>query len=215
MQMRSYEAARSYFGFLSLLSWCVIVFGVVISFVALSAVGQMSRGFGGTSVAGLAGLIPGFAIIFLGFLGLVFVQIGRAGVDSAEYAQQNLKIAREQLEISKQVLKQGAALEQGYAALQAAKADLQVEPSIAPSASYSDTQKAKPASSQVSGDIGGRQNGHAVVAVVGSAQAADSSISYNGQMIEKQGNQYLVEGKGFISLDDAKRYVNENPRRKV
>ncbi|WP_411892846.1 hypothetical protein [Yoonia sp. SDW83-1] len=35
------------------------------------------------------------------------VQMGRTGVDGAEYAQQALAVAREQLDLSKQVLAQG------------------------------------------------------------------------------------------------------------
>lgn len=122
--MRSYGAARSYFSILEFLSWCIIVLGGLVAIGSIMALGSMSRNFGGSPMAGLAGLIPGASVMFAGFMGLVLSQIGRAGVDSAEYGQQSLKIAREQLEISKQGLKQGSMLEQGYAALQAAKDEL-------------------------------------------------------------------------------------------
>jgi len=112
--MRSYAAARSYFSFLSFVSWCVIILGGIVALGSLAAIGQMSRSFGGSPLAGLAGLIPGIAILFAGFMGLVLVQIGRAGVDSAEYAQQNLEIAREQLNVSKQGLKRGATSVDGF-----------------------------------------------------------------------------------------------------
>ena len=102
--MRSYEAARAYYSFFGFLSWCVIVLGAIVALGALTALGQMSRSFGGSSAIGLAGLIPGIAIMFAGFLGLVTVQIGRAGVDTAEYTQQMLAIARDQLQVSRQGL---------------------------------------------------------------------------------------------------------------
>ena len=82
--MRSYEAARTYFSILGFLSWCVIGGGGIIAIVALGTVGQMSRSFGGSPFAGLVGAAPGLGIMFLGFLGLVFVQIGRAGVDTGD-----------------------------------------------------------------------------------------------------------------------------------
>lgn len=122
--MQSYAAARSTFSFLSFLSWCAIILGGVLALGALVAINQMSRSFGGPPMAGLAGLIPGFAMMIAGVMGLVLAQIGRAGVDSAEYAQQSLKIARDQLEISRQALKQGKRIEEGYAAVQAAKEEL-------------------------------------------------------------------------------------------
>lgn len=116
-KMRSYEAARTYFSVLGFLSWCVIILGGLVALGSLIAVGQMSRSFGGSSMAGLAGLIPGVAVMFAGFMGLVVVQIGRAGVDSAEYGQQSLKVAREQLEMSRQSLKRQQADSQSFAAL--------------------------------------------------------------------------------------------------
>ena len=102
MEMRSYGAARTCFSILGFLSWAVIIFGALIALVGIGTMGQMSRGYGGPSMAGLAGVLPGAIVMFLGFLGLVGVQMGRATVDTAEYTQQGLKIAREQLEISKQ-----------------------------------------------------------------------------------------------------------------
>ena len=53
----------------------------------------------------------------LGFYGLALVQMGRAGVDSAEYSQQSLEVARQQLEVSREVLDQGKKTAASYAAL--------------------------------------------------------------------------------------------------
>ena len=103
--MRSYEAARSVFGILEIVSWIVIAIGGLIAFVALIALDEMGSSFGGSPIVGLAGIVPGLVIMFAGLLGLVAVQIGRAGVDTAEYTQQMLKIARDQLEVSQQALR--------------------------------------------------------------------------------------------------------------
>ena len=105
--MQSYAAARTYFKVLEILAWCVIVLGGLVAIGALIAISQMSRNFGGSALSGIAGLAPGVAISFLGFVGLVVVQIGRAGVDSAEYGQLSLDVARKQLEVSKQMLNAG------------------------------------------------------------------------------------------------------------
>lgn len=129
--MISYQAARSYFSVLAFLSWCVIIIGGLVALVAFGAVGQMSRGYGGSSMAGLAGMVPGLGIMFAGFMGLVLVQIGRAGVDTAEYTQQMLQISRDQLEVSKEALKQGVKGEAGYAALEKAKKALTADPATA------------------------------------------------------------------------------------
>ncbi len=192
--MRSYEAARTYFSFLAFLSWCVIILGVIVAIGALTALGQMSRSFGGSPMAGLAGLIPGIAITFLGFLGLVGVQIGRAGVDSAEYAQQGLKIAREQLEISRQALKQGSILEKGYAKLQAAKEGLQSEmiPSAtAPATSYANAKPAGEAGAEITHQPG-------------------ETIGYRGKTIRAVDAGYVFGGTIFATLDKAKARIDED-----
>ena len=188
MEMRSYQAARTFFSILGFLSWCIIVLGVIVVVIGMAAAGQTGRGFGGPAMAGLAMLPFGIVIAFLGFLGLVFVQSGRANVDTAELTQQGLKIAREQLEISKQALKQGAILEQGYAALQAAKANLQTEKPAASTSSYSD---AKPAT-----DI--RSNG---------APSSSDAIDHKGTTIRVVEAGYAVGDAVFDALDNAKAHI--------
>lgn len=114
--MRSYEAARSLFSFLGFCSWAVIFLGAVLAFSGGTIIGTgMGRNASGLSA--LMGAAPGFILAMLGFYGLALVQMGRAGVDSAEYAQQSLDVSRQQLEISKQVVEQGATLAVSYAAL--------------------------------------------------------------------------------------------------
>ncbi|WP_323768503.1 MULTISPECIES: hypothetical protein [Roseobacteraceae] len=119
--MKSYEAARGLLTFLGFLAWCGIIVGIILAIGAGAVVRQMSSfGGGGNGMAGLVAAMPGFILAFLGFLSLALVQIGRAGVDTAEYTQQMLKIARDQLDVSRQALKQDAALSQSFVALQQA-----------------------------------------------------------------------------------------------
>ena len=65
-------------------------------------------------------------------------QIGRAGVDTAEYNQHILKVARDSLDISKQTLRQGKVLEESFATR------ARQEP--APGASFADAKPELPAS---------------------------------------------------------------------
>ncbi|MBT52778.1 MAG: hypothetical protein CMF72_05170 [Mameliella sp.] len=117
--MRSYEAARGLLGFLGFLAWCAIILGIFIAIGAGSAVSQSrSFGIGSGAMAGMMAAMPGLILAFLGFLGLAQVQMGRAGVDTAEYTQQMLKIARDQLEVSKQSLKQTGGTRQSFETLQ-------------------------------------------------------------------------------------------------
>jgi len=98
--MRSYEAARSLFSFLAFIAWSVIILGVLVGLIGAGGVSQYA-GAG----AGMLAMIPGIGIGIGGFILLAFVQMGRAGVDTAEYTQQMLKVARDQLEVSRQGLK--------------------------------------------------------------------------------------------------------------
>jgi len=214
--MRSYAAARTYFSILEFVSWCIIVLGAIVALVAIAAFGQMSRSFGGSSMAGLAGLIPGASVVFAGFMGLVVAQIGRAGVDSAEYGQQMLKIARDQLEVSQQGLRGDAKVETGFAALnREASEDTTVSPIAAPQASYDtaasgDTQiEAEP--DDVIDDRGGNDSDVAKIEPQRSIPQ-DKSITYNGQKIEHDAGAYLVDGVSFATLNDAKTYITQNAR---
>ena len=190
--MRSYGAARSYFSILEFLSWCIIILGGLVAIGAIMTLGQMSRSFGGSPMAGLAGLIPGASVMFAGFMGLVLAQIGRAGVDSAEYGQQSLKIAREELEISKQALKQGAITEQGYAALQSAKKELRSGEAPA-SASYANS---KPNEAEAEAEAVSYQPG--------------DTIDYQGQLIRVVEAGFVYGGTVFHTLRNAKAKIDEN-----
>lgn len=202
MELRSYEAARSYFSILGFLSWCVIVLGGIVAIGALVAVGQASRSFGGSPMAGVAGLVPGAGIMFFGFLGLVVVQIGRAGVDSAEYAQQSLKIAREQLEVSKQALQGGAAGKGGFEALQSVK-DASLN-GTGESASRDGYVSLIPASSE---SVSATRN--AQKSIEEHVQnAAPEVFDHRGRRVRVANGTYTYDGKEFATREAAIEHID-------
>ena len=115
--MRSYEAARGYFSFLSFVAWCAILGGLLLALGVGFPAAQITRGL--PIVAFAVAAMPGIFLMLIGFFGLVYVQTARATVDSAEYAQQTLKLAREQHHVGKQLLALAQASEEkaGYEAV--------------------------------------------------------------------------------------------------
>lgn len=118
--MRSYEAARGYFSFLGFIAWCAIIGGIALALMAGVTAAQLSRGAG--ALAFLAAASPGLILIYVGFFNLVYIQTARAGVDSAEYAQQALKLSRDQFAVSKEMLRLAEQRDrrEGYAAVHTA-----------------------------------------------------------------------------------------------
>jgi uncharacterized membrane protein len=113
--MRSYHAARAVFSLFSALAWIMILIGIVAVFGGFSAGRQINPYNPDLGVALVA--VPGALVSIFGFVMLVLAQMGRAGVDTAEYSQQMLKASRDHMEVSQQLVRQGEKLEQGYAAL--------------------------------------------------------------------------------------------------
>lgn len=204
LKTSNYGAARSILGLAELLLWCGVGLGVLI---AIIAAGAASRGFG---ASGLLAALPGIAVTIISFLGVVMVQIGKAGVDSADYSYQMLGIARDQLDVSRRALQQGKALEQGYAAVQAAKAELRVEPAAA-------TASATFAARRPNGSEAERpvlSAGRVEPQLTAPKPASDSSLlQYGGRDIRKEGNRYQVDGKTFDKLELAYRHIEETNRR--
>lgn len=111
-QMRSYGAARGIFTFLEIVSWGVVVIGIIVGLImAESASRYTSDG------QRFLLFLMGASSSLIGLLMVGAVQNWRAGVDSAEYGQQMLKVARDQLEVSRQSLKQQEADRNSFAAL--------------------------------------------------------------------------------------------------
>ena len=98
-QMRSYGTARGIFSFLEFIGWSVVVIGIIVGFVLAGG----ARRYASDGQKFMLFLLGGSSsLIGLFFVGAV--QHWRAGVDSAEYGQQMLKLARDQLAVSKQGL---------------------------------------------------------------------------------------------------------------
>ena len=205
--MKSYAAARAYFSFLEVLSWAVIAVGATALLIGFGAGSQVNTFSGrGSGALALTAALPGFALAFAGFLGLVFAQIGRAGVDSAEYGQQSLKIAREQLEISRQAAKQRAAQEQSYAALQAAKSELMNgEPGVTSERSASYASKPLPKA--------GPEPVPALSGDEDELRVLGKELTYKGQTAELIDGRWHMNGIAFDSRELVKDYIDVYGRR--
>jgi hypothetical protein len=194
-KFRSYETARKLFSFLEFTCWCVVGLGALIVLLGFSQAPSNSRQFGiqpsflmayGTSVLGLF-------VAFNGVIGAATVQFFRAGVDTAEYAQQQLSVARKQLEISRQGLGQSPVKSAGF--------------EFAPSTTQasepkSDQGYAPPVESEqpkITKD--GAQDTHQVK----SLNLAQTQLSYRDvEFIMKLNGSYLLEGRIYPTLDDVK-----------
>ncbi|WP_298921474.1 hypothetical protein [uncultured Roseobacter sp.] len=141
--MRSYEAARGLFSFLSICAWGVIIIGVIVALIGGNAAASGIRGQ--TELQVLLGAAPGAIVAVAGFFGLALVQMGRASVDSAEYGQQVLEVSRQQLEVSREALAQGKTTAASYAAFArtsaaSAMADEQSDQTQSHGSSYGDRE---------------------------------------------------------------------------
>lgn len=188
--MRSYDAARSLFSLLTVLAWIVIGVGALAALGLGAKASEMSRWNGGSSGgAFLMGMLPGLAMSFVGFLGLVFAQVGRAGVDTAECSQQMLQLSRDHLEVSKQSLRQGEAVRLGFEALA-------VKQAVAPSASYAD--RAAMTGSEVN-----------KTDAFSAEKTPAKIIEYKGKDVQAIENGYRFAGMEFPSLEAAQRYIDQ------
>lgn len=184
--MRSYQAARNYFSILGIISWTVIVVGGLVALVGLAALGDFSRELGGSSLNGLAGVVPGISVSFIGFMGLVLVQIGRAGVDTAEYSQQMLQVARDQLEVSRETAQRGQKISTSFSSAMAEE----IEPS-------------KPSFAEAA------HEGIDAGETPSSKQGDPNLIHYRGRTIEKRDGKYFVEGKSYLNQKYAELRIND------
>ena len=171
--MQSYSAARKSFSVLEMFAWVIIVLGgiaAVAAFIASSS----------NILFGIVAAVPGIGICALGFFGLAYVQTSRATVDSAEYAQQSLKLARDQFEISKQLLKHATATQ--TASYEPPSNKLQ-------NTSYDTAEQApEPAPTKET--------------------QAGNLIEYGGHQIVQEGSKFLFNEKEYDTLIDAKLAVD-------
>lgn len=98
--MRSYEAARGQFTLVEWAGRIISVVGIIVAVGAGLGVGQFS---GTNGFATFMAALPGLGLFCVGTFLQVHAQTSRAAVDSAEYAQQALKVARDQFELSKEM----------------------------------------------------------------------------------------------------------------
>lgn len=121
--MKSYEAARGLFSFMSFCAWAVIVLGAIVGLLGASA----TQSFGGSPnpAQAVLGALPGILMALAGLLGLAIVQMGRASVDTAEYAQQSLKVSRDHLSLSRQMLEHNRSSPATFASADATPAPAQ------------------------------------------------------------------------------------------
>jgi hypothetical protein len=197
--MRSYEAARTYFSILGVISWIVIVLGGIVALISVAAVGQISREFGGSSAAGLAGVAPGLVLMFAGFLGLVFVQIGRAGVDTAEYTQQMLKIARDQLEVSRQGLNSGQNQPKSFNSMVGAMEDK-------PTPGYAQETSQQPPFGTAKRPEPSIEKANTKPALV---------VRFEGKEILIENDKYNVNGIPFATMQKAEDYIRRYAKKEL
>jgi hypothetical protein len=187
--MRSYQAARSLFSFISAFSWILIIGGILLIFRVGDMALEMSRYNRVPEMIGLIlGVIPGIVTTIVGFFGLVTSQMGRAGVDSAEYGQQMLQIARDQLEISRQTLHKGDALRQSFEALASAK-------EASSSASYAEHLTQPKAAADTS-------------PVLPTTASQPTVIGYKGKEIAALENGFHFAGTAFPTLAAAQAHID-------
>lgn len=98
--LRSYDVARKTFSFLEFIGWSVVVIGIITGFALVESADRYA-----TESQKFLLFLVGAGASMVGLFMVGSVQNWRAGVDSAEYGQQTLKVAREQLAISKQSMR--------------------------------------------------------------------------------------------------------------
>lgn len=99
---RSYGTGRTVASILEILSWIIVVLGVIVALAGFATGGTAGFAFGmaGRDVPGffrIVALVPGVMITAVGLLFVMFVQQFRATLDSAEMTRDMLAIARRQV----------------------------------------------------------------------------------------------------------------------
>lgn len=119
--MRSYQAARGLFSFLSVLAWLIIIGGILIAFMGLRFGSEFNPRNPDAGV--ILALVSGALVAVIGFIMLAMSQVGRSTVDTAEYGQQMLQLARESLDVSRQSLRHTEQMKTGFEALRSSAPD--------------------------------------------------------------------------------------------
>ena len=210
--MRSYAAARKLFNILEFLSWIVIVLGLIVAFGGATAGANFGMAAGGLQA--IIASLPGVALSLAGLYGLILVQISRASVDSAEYAQQSLKIAREQLEISREAQLRARAQPIAYPTTKPSTAvnttDQSASPEESGGVSYADRAGVSSPEAATNG-IDASSGPEAVVTAKPNALEYKPStplVDVSDQISYSSG-KYFVGSRKFWSRSEAEAYARE------
>ncbi len=211
--MRSYNTSRRFFSFLELLAWPALSVGMVaIVFCVRNLFGLGIYGFDVNRSMELLIIGPAVIVVLYSLMIIIIAQVGRAGVDTAEFTGQILKVARDQLEVSQQLLRQNDTMRMSYAAL------AEKSPEDRPLASYATLAAAGNGKDKTStpGLVPGSEGsdrsdlGTQILPATGTkAREAlpHGAIPFLGYTILPQSGNFWVGDQFFTSLDAAKRYV--------
>ena len=204
-RLRSYEVARKTFSFLEIVGWSVVVLGIVAGFILAGSAGR----YAGDGQKFLLFLL-GASGSLLGLFMVGAVQNWRAGVDSAEYGQQALKVAREQLEISKRGLKSQGADAQSFSDIskieELSKGSF-AEQSKTENTTQMETSLAipmKPETKQTKTTYLEKtdENGFQLL------NESGTELQYRGRQFQLVDGKYDLNGQGFKSAKQLKSYLN-------
>lgn len=190
--MRSYEAARTLFSFLAFCAWSVVIIGVIVALIGASGGSR----YGGAG-AGLLAMVPGIGIAIAGLLLLAFVQMGRAGVDTAEYTQQMLKISRDQLEVSRQALKGDGHQPNRFEAIKKTEK---------PSVGFETGDFAS------NGGVIGKEEPTVKIPSAAPAMLEGETLEHFGTKITRENGMYVVGGMSYDSISHAKNYAERKAK---
>ena len=189
--MHEYKTARSVFGFAEFCGWAIVVVGVIAVLVGFGGGSAFGR-----SEAAILGAIPGLFLVIVGLLAVVFVQIGRAAVDTAEMTGKLLINSNEELKILR-----AQQAPQGFAAPSRGTAN-PTQPTL--------KEPAKTAS-----DMG--QRTEPSVSATPSAPPADGArhIEHWGSKIALTDGKAYVDGMKFETVELAKSHVQNKAAEKT
>lgn len=181
--MHEYKTARTIFGFMEFLSWAVVVIGVIAAFALANAGGSR---FGGMMSGGAAfgAAMPGIILAIFGLFGVMYVQTGRATVDTAEMTGKMLKNSNEELKLLK-AEKRELAERLGSA-----------EPSVAPAKTGKTIEEATSAPEPTAASAKQEE------------PAPPHVTTYKGLSITQAGMGVSVNGQWFKSEDIAKEKID-------
>lgn len=189
--MHEYKTARTIFSFCEFVAWCAFAIGIIVFLAGLGLGGSAGSGLfrGSSGLAAYVGALPGFSIMFLSILMVMFIQVGRAAVDTSERTGQLIRLNEEHLKIVKAQQRQmQQTLATGAVSQEAAKKPATPVKADAPSA-------AQPAPAFVA-------------PTVAPAPPKPKPIEHLGRMIEVIEDGYRIDGNTFKHLDQAKGFID-------